>query len=160
MVEELRWLQLVAHPVHLLHVGEDHLGIYPLLLDHGGHVLGGQEVGYPGELLAGHEGHLVVLQAVPGGLHAQGLEVEGVREEVVDEGAEGEAVGPGLGEVGDVDVVVFARPALAPDEDGLHLGGERLLPGDAQLDGQARVGRHPAALGVTGDRREMSQSNG
>ncbi len=37
--------QLVAHPVDLLDVGEDHLGVDPLVPDHGLHVVGGEEVG-------------------------------------------------------------------------------------------------------------------
>ena len=48
----------------------------------------------------------------------------------------------------DVDVVVLSGSALAPDEDGLHLRGQGLLPGDAQLEGEARVCRHAAALAV------------
>ena len=48
----------------------------------------------------------------------------------------------------DVDVVVLPGPALAPDEDGLHLRGQGLLPGDAQLEREARVCRHAAALAV------------
>ena len=35
----------VAHSVHFLHVGEYHLGIDSAVLNHGFHVIGGQEVG-------------------------------------------------------------------------------------------------------------------
>ena len=38
-------LEVVAHPVDLLDVGEDHLGVDPVLGDHRHHVIGGQEVG-------------------------------------------------------------------------------------------------------------------
>ena len=144
-------LELVTHPVDLLHVGEDHLGVDPALLHHPAHVLGRQEVWHAGELLAGHEGQLVVLEAVLGRVALQGGVVEGVGEEVVDEGAEAEPAGPGLGEVDHVDVGVVSGPALAPDEDGLHLGAEGLLPGDAELDGQAGMGAHSAALRVAGE---------
>lgn len=41
-------LQLVAHPVNLLDVGKYHLGVNPLVLHHGLHVVGGQEVGDAG----------------------------------------------------------------------------------------------------------------
>ena len=67
----------------------------------------------------------------------------------MNESAEGETVRPGLGEVADGDAVVLPGPALAPDQDGLHLGAEGLLPGDAQLDGQACVCRHSSAFAVT-----------
>ncbi len=40
--------QLVAHPVDLLHVGEDHLWVDPLVPDHGLHVVRGEEVGDAG----------------------------------------------------------------------------------------------------------------
>ena len=49
---------------------------------------------------------------------------------------------------------VLPGPALAPDQDGLHLGTEGLLPDDAQLQGQARVGRHASAFAVAGKRLE------
>ena len=141
-------LELVAHPVDLLHVGEDHLGVDSVLLHHGGHVLCGEEVGHSSELLASDKSNFVVLQSVPWGIDLQGVVVKGVGEEVVDESAEGEAVGPGLGEVADVDVVVLPRPALAPDQDRLHLGAEGLLAGDPELDGETSVGGHASALGV------------
>ena len=67
----------------------------------------------------------------------------------MNESAEGETVRPGLGEVADGDAVVLPGPALAPDQDGLHLGAEGLLPGDAQLDSQACVGRHSSTFAVT-----------
>merc|ERR1711890_182252 len=127
-------------------VGEDHLRIYPLLLHHCGHVLCCQEVRHSSKLLASHESNFVILQSVSGRVDLEGVVVEGIGEEVVDEGAEGTAVSPGLGEVGDVDVVKLPGPALTPDQDGLHLRTERLLPGDSQLDGKTRVGRHASAL--------------
>ena len=37
-------LHLVAHPVDLLDVGEDHFGVDSGVSDHGIHVLGSQEV--------------------------------------------------------------------------------------------------------------------
>ena len=70
----------------------------------------------------------------------------------MDEGAEGEPAGPRLCEVDHVDVGVGARPALAPDEDGLHLGAQRLLPRDPQLDGKARVGAYTSAFGIPAQR--------
>lgn len=36
---------LVAHPVHLLYVREDHLGVDTVVSHHGLHVVSGQEVG-------------------------------------------------------------------------------------------------------------------
>ena len=41
-------LHLVAHPVDLLDVREDHLGVDPLVPDHGVHVVGSEEVGDAG----------------------------------------------------------------------------------------------------------------
>ena len=37
-------LHLVAHPVDLLDVREDHLGVDPVVPDHGVHVVGSEEV--------------------------------------------------------------------------------------------------------------------
>ena len=48
----------------------------------------------------------------------------------------------------DVDLVILSGPALTPDEDGLHLRGQTLLPGDAELEGQAGVCGHAATLAV------------
>ena len=42
---ESTFLHLVAHPVDLLHVGEDHLGIDSAVRHHGVHVLSRQEIG-------------------------------------------------------------------------------------------------------------------
>ena len=42
------FLHFVAHPVDLLDVGEDHLGVHPGVSDHGVHVLRRQEVGNAG----------------------------------------------------------------------------------------------------------------
>ena len=39
-----RCLHFVAHPVDLLDVGEDHLGVDPAVPHHGVHVVGGKEV--------------------------------------------------------------------------------------------------------------------
>ena len=41
-------LHLVAHPVDLLDVREDHLGIDPVVPDHGVHVVRSEEVGDAG----------------------------------------------------------------------------------------------------------------
>ena len=38
-------LHLVAHPIDLLDVGEDHFGVDSGVSDHGVHILGSQEVG-------------------------------------------------------------------------------------------------------------------
>ena len=92
-------LQLVAHPVDLLHVGEDHLGVDPALLHHAGHVLGCEEVRYSSKLLSCREGQVEVSPSVSSGLSLQGFEVKRLGEEVVNEGAEGQTVGPGLCEV-------------------------------------------------------------
>ena len=48
-----------------------------------------------------------------------------------------------------LDVVVLPGPALTPDQDGLHLRRERLLPGDAQLQSQTCVCRHASTLAVS-----------
>ena len=50
-----------------------------------------------------------------------------------------------------MDLVVLPRPALTPDQNGFHLGGEALLPGDAQLQGQAGVGGHASTFAVSDD---------
>merc|ERR1712210_279795 len=71
-------------------IGEDHLGIYPLLLHHRRHILCCQEVRYASKFLSGDKSNFVVLQSVPGRVDFEGVVVEGVGEEVVDEGAEGE----------------------------------------------------------------------
>ena len=47
---------------------------------------------------------------------------------------------------------VLPGPALAPDEDGLHLGAEGLLPDNAELQSQARVCRHSSTFAVSGIR--------
>ena len=96
---KLHLLQLVAHPVDFLHVGEDHLGVHPALLHHPGHVLGGEEVRYSGELLSCGEGQVEVSPSVRSGLRLQGFKVKRLREEVVNESTEGQTVGPGLCEV-------------------------------------------------------------
>ena len=44
---------------------------------------------------------------------------------------------------------VLPGPTLAPDEDCLHLGAERLLPDDPELQGQARMCGHASAFAVT-----------
>ena len=67
----------------------------------------------------------------------------------MNESAEGKTVRPGLSEVADGDAVILPGPALAPDQDGLHLWAEGLLPGDAQLDSQTCVGRHTSTFAVT-----------
>ena len=83
----------------------------------------------------------------------------------MDESTESQAIGPGLREVlregrvrwgardrtlsyPDVNLIVLPRPALTPDQDGLHLGGQALLPGDPQLQGQPGVGGHTSTLAV------------
>ena len=70
----------------------------------------------------------------------------------MDEGTECESAGPRLCEVDDVDVGVGPRPTLAPDEDGLHLRAQRLLPSDPQLDGKPGVGAYTSAFGIPGHR--------
>ena len=92
-------LQLVAHSVDLLDVGEDHLGVDPPLLHHAGHVLRRQEVRHARELLAGGEGQLEVFPPVRGRLCPQRFVVECIGEEVVDKSTESSAVSPRLGEV-------------------------------------------------------------
>merc|ERR1712226_94265 len=129
----IRPLELVTHPVHLLHVGEDHFGIYPLLLDHRGHVLRCEEVGYASKLFSSYKGNFVSLQPVPRRVNLEGVVVKGIGEEVMDEGSY-------------VDIVVLPGSALAPDQDRLHLGAERLLAGDSQLDGKTRVSGHASTL--------------
>ena len=48
--------------------------------------------------------------------------------------------------------LVLSDPALAPDEDGLHLRAQGLLSGDPQLDGQAGVGSYTSTFGIPGQR--------
>ena len=164
-------LQLVAHPVDLLHVGEDHLGVDPALLHHPGHVLGGEEVRYSGKLLSCGEGQVEVSPSVCSCVSLQGFKVKRLREEVVNESAERQTVGPGLCEVlgmmrfereivhserksgayPDSDLLVLPSPALAPDQNGFHLRGETLLPGDAELQGETSVGGHASTLAVSDD---------
>merc|ERR1711936_1300829 len=141
-------LKLIAHPVNLLNVGEDHLGVYPPLLHHPRHVLRRQEVRNSGKLLSGRECKLKVFSSVRGAGGLQRSKVECIGEEVVNECAEGEAVSPGLSEVVDCDTVVLPGPTLAPDEDGLHLGAEGLLPDNPELQSQARVCRHSSTFAV------------
>merc|ERR1740131_299877 len=141
-------LQLNAHPIHLLHIGEHHLGVYPLLRHHAGHVFRCQEVRYASQFLSRGEGDLIVLEPIGRRVCFQSSVVECVGEEVVNESTEGETVSPGLSEVQDVDIVVLPGPALAPNQDCLHLGGERLLPGDPQLNCQACVSSNSSALTV------------
>ena len=59
---------------------------------------------------------------------------------MVNESTEGQAIRPGAGEVRDFNILILPGPALAPDEDGLHLWGHAdltlcpsLWPDDAQL---------------------------
>ena len=49
----------------------------------------------------------------------------------------------------DSHLLVLPGPALAPDQNGFHLRGETLLPGDAQLQGQAGVGGHASTFAVS-----------
>ena len=78
----------------------------------------------------------------------QRSDVESVGEKVVNEGTKSKTVGPGRGEVLDVDIVVLPGATLTPDQDGLHLRGQTFLPGDAELDGQSGMCRHPSTLAV------------
>ena len=96
---EVHFLQLVAHPVDFLHVGEDHLGVDPALLHHPGHVLGCEEVRYSSKLFSCGEGEIEVSPSVCSGVSLQGFEVKRLGEEVVNESTEGQTVGPGLCEV-------------------------------------------------------------
>jgi len=57
-------LHLVAHPVDLLDVGEDHFGVDSGVSDHGVHVFGSQEVGNASVPLSSLEGDFVVLSSV------------------------------------------------------------------------------------------------
>jgi len=72
---------------------------------------------------------------------------------VVNESAEGESRSPGVGEVLNFHVIVFSGPALAPDQDGLHLGGHHLGtaavgPADSELQCDSSMGSHPSSLRV------------
>jgi len=141
-------LQLVAHSVHFLHVGEDHLGIYSAFLDHAGHVFGGQEVRDTSKLLSCLESKLIVLHPVLWCVNTKGPVVESVGEEVVDKGAEGKTISPGLSEVTDLNIVVFAGSALAPDQDSLHLRGQGLLASDSELKSETSMGGHASTFAV------------
>ena len=99
ILAELHFLQLVAHPVDLLDVGEDHLGVDSALLHHAGHVLGREEVRYSGKLLSCGEGDLEIPPSVRGRVSFEALEVKRLGEEVVYESTESQTVGPGLCEV-------------------------------------------------------------
>ena len=99
ILAELHFLQLVAHPVDLLDVGEDHLGVDSALLHHPGHVLGCKEVRYSSKLLSCGEGEIEVSPSVRSGFSLEGFEVKRLREEVVNESTERQTVGPGLCEV-------------------------------------------------------------
>ena len=81
---KILFLQLVAHPVDFLYIGEDHLGVDPALLHHPGHVLGCEEVRYSSKLLSCGEGEIEVSPSVSSGLSLQGFEVKRLGEEVVD----------------------------------------------------------------------------
>ena len=134
-------------------IGEDHLGIDPALFDHPGHVLGCEEVRHSSKLLSSHEGKFVVFQPVLRCVALQRIVVKGVWEEIVNEGTKGETAGPRLCEVDHVNVGVVASPALAPDEDRLHLRAQRLLARDAELYGQTGVGADTSAFGIPGSGR-------
>ncbi len=123
-------------------------------------------------LLSSLEGQFVVLLSIA---PVQLLEVERLGEEVVNEGAESDAVSPAAREVLDLhslrsktgatvtnvtslrlsslsaDLVV-PDPALAPDENRFHLGRHHLHASrrsdDAQLHGDSSVSRHATAFGV------------
>ena len=87
----------------------------------------------------------------------------------MNESTERQTVGPGLCEVlrmlriktetdcerslahPDSDLLVLPSPALAPDQNGFHLRGETLLPGDAELQGETSVGGHASTLAVPDD---------
>ena len=100
-------------------------------------------------LLSGFECDVVVLPSIA---PVDFLEVESVGEEIVDEGAEGHAVGPRRREILYFDPFVFADATLTPNENGLHLRRHHLAvtgrPRDAQFQGHAGVSRHAAAFGV------------
>ena len=71
----------------------------------------------------------------------------------MNEGAECKPAGPGLCEIDHIDVGVAPSPALAPDEDSLHLRAQRLLSSDSQLDGQPGVGAYTSTFGIPGKRK-------
>ena len=92
-------LKLIAHPVDLLDVGEDHLGVYPPLFHHPRHVLGSQEVRHSGKLLSCRECELKVLLSVCRTAGLERSEVECIGEEIVDKCTESPTVSPGLGKI-------------------------------------------------------------
>jgi len=141
-------LQLVAHSVNFLHVGEDHLGIYSVFLDHATHVLSSQKVRDTSKLLSGSESKLIIFHSVLGCVNLESFEVESIGEKVVNECSESKTVGPGLCEVTDLDSVIFTGSALAPDQDGLHLGGEGLLTGDSELKSKTSMSSHSSTCAV------------
>ena len=142
-------LQLVAHSVNFLHIGEDHLRIYSVFLDHATHVLSSQEVRDSSKLLSGSKSKFVVFHSVLGCVNLESSEVESVGEKVVNECSESKTVGPGLCEVTDLDSVIFTGSALAPDQDGLHLGGEGLLAGDSELKSKTSMSSHTSTCAVS-----------
>jgi len=141
-------LQLVAHSVHLLYVGEDHLGIYSAFLDHAGHVLSGQKVRDTSKLFSSGESKFIIFHPVLGCVDAEASVIESIGEEIVDEGAESKTVGPGLCEVTNFNIIIFTGSALAPDQDGLHLGREGLLAGDSKLKSETSMGGHASTFAV------------
>jgi hypothetical protein len=82
-----------------------------------GHVLRVEKGGDAQLVLGGLEGQRVVFEY---GGRLQRVEVDEVRPEMVDDGAEGEAVAEGGGQVGDVDVGVGRGDPLAPDLQRAH----------------------------------------
>jgi len=143
-------LVILEGPIDLLDVGKDDLGVEPARADHVVHVVAGDKVGDARQPLSGLEGKLVVGLPVA---RAQLGEVKRLREKVVNEGTEGQTVGPAGGEVVDLDIIVLPGSALAPDEDGLHLGGHHLRSasvgsGDTEFKGDTGVSGHASTLAV------------
>ena len=167
----IKVLQLIAHPVDLLDVRKDHLGIYPPLLHHSWHVFCRQEVGNSSKFLSSCECKLKVLFPICRRFCSERPEVECIWEEVVNKCTESSAICPGLSEILKnfknvdfylilnqdiylyiyryVDIIILSCSALTPDEDGLHLWWQGLLPGDTQLQGKACMCGHTSTFAVS-----------
>jgi len=123
IVDAVVGLVVFEGSINLLDVCKYHLWVKAARADHVVHVVAGNKVRNAGKPLSGLEGQLVIGLAV---VRGQAREVKCLWEEMMNESAEAQTIGPRIGEVGNLNVVVLPCSALAPNQDSLHLGGHHL----------------------------------
>jgi len=87
------------------------------------HVLCSKEIRNSSKSLSGLECKMVIGFSV---LWGQFGIIKSLWEEMMNKGTEGESIRPGVGEVLYFHIIILPSPALAPDQNSLHLGGHHL----------------------------------